>query len=106
MLDNTPAMVYTYEVDEEGRNPTCPFASAGCHAVFGLTAREVLEEPQKLWSGIHPDDAAGCRDSILESKKTLQMWKHSWRHFVNGEYRQIACSTTPVRLSDSGRTRW
>jgi len=105
MLEHTPAMIYTYEVDEDGENPTCAFASGGSPSVFGLSSREIMEDPHKLWSGIHPDDEKSCKDSIVESRRTLQVWKHSWRHIVNGEYRQIACSTTPVR-SDNGHTFW
>ena len=104
LVDNAPTMLYSYELDENNKNPFSNFVSEGSMAVFAITPEEVMADVQTLWSTIHPDDLSTCLEDYKMSFETLTNWEVTARHLVAGEYRVITSRSTPVRLPD-GRTR-
>lgn len=103
--DAIPGIVYRYELAPSGRD-RFTYVSRGCQELFGVSAADALEDLDRLWALLHPEDAAGVQQSIVESARELRPWTHEFRVVVDGAVRWIRGSSVPEGQSPDGTVAW
>ena len=98
---HVPGMVYQYVRRPDGTT-TLPFASEGCHQLFGLSPEEVRHDATKILAVIHPEDREGLGQSISASAANLHPW--NWQGRVvkpdSGEIRYVQGISQPERYTN------
>ncbi|HSM81057.1 MAG TPA: EAL domain-containing protein [Nodosilinea sp.] len=75
---NLPGVVIRYLLHPTGAE-TIAYISPGCVDIWGLTAEQVQQQPQRLWEAIHPGDRDGVRELLHHSAVNLTAWFCEWR---------------------------
>jgi len=100
-----PGIVYQLKVDING-NKSLLYASPAIENYIGLTAETVMDDIDKWFNLIHPDDYPGFESSIKSSLTNLSLWEWQGRFILlNGDTIWLHGISTPERLDD-GSTIW
>jgi PAS domain S-box-containing protein len=103
ILDSVPAMLYEFKMTPEG-TISFPLVSKGSENIFDVTPKQVVINANLILEAIHPDDISTFQQSVLESAKTLEVWKMDMR--LNRETTKwIRGHSKPVKLED-GSVLW
>ncbi|HEX5338641.1 MAG TPA: PAS domain S-box protein, partial [Gallionella sp.] len=104
-FENAPGFFYTTYMDSDGKSGM-PFASAGIHALFGVTVEDVAASLTPLFARVHADDVGPLTVARDESLKKLLPLHVEFRinHPEQGE-RWIELNSLPQREAD-GATIW
>ena len=73
-----PGMLYQFELDVDG-NMSFPYMSDAVEELYQVTAEEVLEDVNTIFSKTHPDDVDKLNNSILKSAQDFTPWKLEYR---------------------------
>ena len=105
LLVNVPGAIYQFKLNLDGRF-TFPYISSDCEEICGLTAKQVMQQPELLMSQIYPEDISAFEEIVQKSAQTLQL-KHWEGRFINpaGEIRWIQTASKPEKQAD-GSTVW
>lgn len=100
-----PGIVYQFKIDADG-NKTLPYVSPSVENHVGLSAEAIMQDADKWFNLMHPDDIASLEKSTTESLKNLSKWEWQGR-FIRGDGEVIWLRGTamPERLED-GSTLW
>ncbi|MCO4320084.1 bifunctional diguanylate cyclase/phosphodiesterase [Aliidiomarina quisquiliarum] len=105
LAHQVPGMLYQFVHRADG-TPCMPYASDKIEQLYHVTADQVKEDATVLAKHIHPDDLVELRQSILESARTLAVWRHMYRTVDNnGVASWIKGEASPERLND-GSVVW
>ncbi|BAZ68596.1 hypothetical protein NIES4106_33610 [Fischerella sp. NIES-4106] len=88
LAENVPGMIFRYILHPNGSNE-CTYLSPRCQDIYEIEPEIVIQDSQRMWSLIHPDDSLTIQALIAESLHKPQS--------VNFEHRIV----TP-----SGRIKW
>jgi PAS domain S-box-containing protein len=103
LSSQVPGVIFQYHVDTEGRGRYL-YASEGVRALFGLDAvtdSALAVDPGLPLQLLHPDDAAGFRDSVAEAARLLTPWTREFRIVRDdGSVRWLDTRAMPERLDD------
>ncbi|MEO1376354.1 MAG: PAS domain S-box protein [Cyanobacteria bacterium J06635_10] len=78
LADNVPGMIYQFCLNADGTT-SIPYVSSGSQKIYEVEAQQIQQQPEIIFSMLHPDDEAQLSKTILESAQKLQKWEHSWR---------------------------
>ncbi|UUY08315.1 diguanylate cyclase [Pseudomonas sp. J452] len=78
LTNEIPGMAFQYQRQADGRS-FFTYASGGVRAIYGLTAEQLLENPDLLHEIIHPDDRAVYLSSLAISATDLTPWHLEYR---------------------------
>ena len=100
-----PGVIYQYRLYPDGRE-TLPFVSQGSVDVFGIGAEDARKDPSLVFSRYYHEDVAAILESIRESARTLQPWRHEFRIVpLERGVRWVLGDSRPERLED-GSVLW
>jgi PAS domain S-box-containing protein len=88
LADNVPGMIYQFSLNPDG-TMLIPYVSCGCQQIYEVEAQKIQQQPEVIFSMLHPDDQDMFSQTISASAQTLQKWEQQWR------------ITTP-----SGKVKW
>jgi len=100
-----PGIVYQFKIDSVGKR-SLPYVSNSVESIMALTAEEVMNNVERWFDLIHPDDYTGFEKSTQESMSQLSVWEWEGRFIRgDGELVWLSGSSTPERMDD-GSTLW
>jgi diguanylate cyclase (GGDEF)-like protein/PAS domain S-box-containing protein len=104
--DNLPdGVVYQYVIDPAGGHHF-PHMSRGIERLTGVSAADIMADPNALIALNHPDDVPGLVVAIAESQAALTPFEHELRiSHRDGSVRWFHARSAPRRLPDGG-TAW
>jgi PAS domain S-box-containing protein len=105
VASQVPGAIYAFRMRPDGTF-SIPYATPGFRVLFGLSADEVVEDAAPVFARVHPDDLPQIQASILESARTLSVWRAEGRvlHPELGEV-WIEGQSVPQREAD-GSVIW
>lgn len=102
LSSQVPGMIYQFRLRADGHG-SFPYCSEGIRHIYRLAPEDVREDASKVFGVLHPEDAAGVRESIQISARTLQPWRHEYRvRYTDGTERWLWGSSVPEREGDGG----
>jgi two-component system sensor histidine kinase/response regulator len=101
---NIPGAVFqTERVGLDGRRFL--FVSEGIESLHGVTAQELMENPDLVLKGIYPDDVPEVARELSHALRQGIPYKFTYRVEKNGEIRWLTASAVPQQQS-SGELFW
>ena len=95
-----PGMVYQYQVFPDG-SQRIPYASEAIEELYGLSADEVRDDPDRLFALVHSEDLPRVEDSIAVAARGLEPWKMEFRvKRDSGAIRWLYANAMPERQPD------
>lgn len=105
LADSAPGMLYQFQLYPDGVM-SFPYVSSGCQEIFGLTPRQIQENPNIINDYVHPDYQQECFDAIIQSAQTLNPWKAQLLIVLpHGEKKWLQGISRPEKLAD-GSVLW
>jgi diguanylate cyclase (GGDEF)-like protein/PAS domain S-box-containing protein len=78
LSQRVPGVIYQFQMFPDGR--ACfPFASAAIEEMFEVTAAQVRDDASAVFAIVHPEDYDDVMASIMESARTLDLWRYEFR---------------------------
>ena len=105
MASNVPGIVYQFKIDGDG-TPSFPYVSPTVSSVLGVSAAEIVADPDKMIDLIHAGDRPRMDQSIETSRNDLR--PHSWKgrlRRATGETGYFRALSRPRALED-GSILW
>jgi len=100
-----PGIVYQFKIDIHGKR-FLPYVSAAVENYIGLSAEAVMEDVNRWFDIVHPDDYPSLEKSILESLINLSDWEWEGRFIrPDKEIVWLRGKSTPGKMED-GSTIW
>ena len=105
LTNEAPGLLFEYAIDAQGA-ARLRFASRGLEDVYGLSAQTACARVAAMHARLHPDDRRRVFASLEESRRTLGVWRESWRvrHPRRGEI-WVSGAARPRREAD-GTVVW
>lgn len=105
LLANVPAMIYQLYHQENGQIQFA-FVSPGAFESFGIPAEVIRQDPEVIFSSIHPLDRPSFDEALSASACTLAAWRWEGRYYKpDGELRWLQAAARPAALPD-GKLVW
>ena len=105
LFQNIPGLVIRYMMQADGVEKML-YVSESVQIFCGVSAREVLEDENRIWSKIAPDHIEGFRKSLRTSFQTLAPWEAEWAyHHPDGTVHWHRGKGNPKRTQD-GSVIW
>lgn len=102
LASRLPGMVYQFKLDSDG-TMSFPYISDAINKLYNISAEEVYEDVDKIFSRVHPDDLEKLNSSMHESARSFIPWKLEYRIFdENGNVRWLYCNSLPEKIDDGG----
>ena len=100
LLVNVPGAIYQFKLNLDGHF-SFPYISSDCEEICGLTAKQVMQQPELLMSQMHPEDISAFEQVVQKSAQTLQP-KHWEGRLINpsGKIRWIQTASKPEKQAD------
>lgn len=95
-----PGVLYQFKIDTKG-NRSLPYASPTTQSILGLSPDELINDVEKWFSLVHPEDLTSLESSIDASMKDMSAWYWEGRFIKNNtETVWLRGSSTPVKQED------
>ena len=104
LSESLPGIIYTFVMEPSGRY-YFSYASKKTEEFYGLSPEAALEDADRIFNLILPEDIDRVKASIVKSFETLGHWECDYRVLVNNEVHWIRGVASPERGAD-GRTIW
>ncbi|WP_404354175.1 HD domain-containing phosphohydrolase [Exiguobacterium aurantiacum] len=105
LSDQVPGAIYQFERRPDG-SFHFPFFSRGFEVLTGITLEEMKDDPELVFSKIHPDDYPNVMASIEASYENLTIWDAEFRVITpDGGTTWILGSSRPEKLGE-GHVLW
>lgn len=105
LVTQTPGMLYQYRLWPDGHS-SFPYTSPGIQDIYGVSGEEVAIDASPVFERIHPDDLADVAESIRQSAKSLEQWRHQYRiRWKTGGWHWVEGLARPEALPD-GSILW
>ena len=100
LLVNVPGAIYQFKLNLDGHF-TFPYISSDCEEICGLTAKQVMQQPELLMSQIYPADISAFEEIVQKSAQTLQP-KHWEGRLItpSGKIKWIQTASKPEKQAD------
>jgi PAS domain S-box-containing protein len=77
------------------------YMSRGCEEIWELDAASIIGDTAPLRAMVLPEDLAALMESVRESARTLEQWRHQWRiRTPSGVLKWLAGSGIPTRCAN------
>jgi PAS domain S-box-containing protein len=97
LVANVPGVIYQFKMTADGVQ-SFPYISSVATQIFGLEPEQIQQNPDSVFSRIHPDDQANLKQSILCSMQSLHPWKWEGRFIKpDGTLRWLQGRSNPER---------
>ncbi|MTI77309.1 MAG: diguanylate cyclase [Marinobacter sp.] len=104
LAKSLPGIIYTFVLEPGGRY-FFSYLSEKTRDFYGLTAEECLDDPDKIFNLIHPDDLPRVHESIAVSAQTLDEWVCEYRVQTERGTYWLKGVSRPEKDAD-GRISW
>lgn len=105
IADNVNGLVFRYHLDLKGKDKLL-YLNKNSIKVWGVEAKDAMEDTAVIWSKIHPEDVPDMVQSIYKSAESMKDWSWEWRyHHPDGSLRWQKGAGTPQKMAD-GSTIW
>ncbi len=100
LLVNVPGAIYQFKLNLDGHF-TFPYISSDCEEICGLTAKQVMQQPELLMSQMYPADISAFEEIVKKSAQTLQP-KHWEGRLItpSGKIKWIQTASKPEKQAD------
>ena len=78
LASNLPGVIYQFRLSTEGKI-SFPYISSGCRDLYELEPENIQQNPELMFSCLHPDDSQKIEGSIAVSAANMQPWQQEWR---------------------------
>ena len=78
---NLPGIIYQFRLSPDGKI-SFPYISSGSRDLYELEPENIQQNPELMFSCIHPDDRPKLEESIAVSVANMQPWQQQWRAIV------------------------
>ncbi len=100
LAENIPGLVLKYQLFPDGSDALL-FISSGVETLYEMPRELALDDPQSLWSRIHPDDLSAVKDSIAKSADALSFWEQKHRIVMpDGRVKWVHSRGVPTKKTD------
>ena len=103
---NLEGAIFRYRLKPNGSD-TIDFMSEGAESIWGLSAKEILGDPSRVWATVHPDDVSFVQKLFDQDAADIAPIRARWR--VNSpkslEERWLECRATPKKC-ENGDVIW
>jgi PAS domain S-box-containing protein len=105
-MDVIPGVVYQQRRGPDGED-CFDFISQGAQEVWGLSPKEALQDPARVWALVRSEDLPRLRESLDQSARTLGPWCLQFRIISTpqGQQKWVRGQSTPLRQPD-GSVVW
>ena len=105
IADNVNGLVFRYHLDHNGKDKLL-YLNKNSIKVWGVDAKDAMEDTAVIWSKIHPEDVPEMVQSIIRSAESMEDWSWEWRYnHPDGSLRWQKGAGTPQKMAD-GSTIW
>jgi PAS domain-containing protein len=105
LVSMVPGAMYEFEIDPAGRR-RFTFISPGVEPLVGVRPDDVLQDPERLFRLVPPEELGPLDASIADSYVRLVPWRYEGTVVaVDGERKWFEGRAVPRRLAD-GTVRW
>ncbi|NQE37211.1 PAS domain S-box protein [Microcoleus asticus] len=95
---NLPEIIYQFRLLTDEKK-SFPYISSGSHNLYELAPEKIQQNPQLLFSFIHPDDRQRFEESLAVSAANMQPWQQEWRAIVpSGKFKWMQGVARPERV--------
>ncbi|WP_372964831.1 diguanylate cyclase [Marinobacter sp.] len=106
LASGVSSVLFTYWLSADGQTHCYPYVSEKVQSLFGVASAHFNKNADVIFSIVHPEDAPGIGESLLESARTLTPWCNQARlKLQSGEFRWFETHAIPERQPD-GSTLW
>ncbi|MBD1813820.1 PAS domain S-box protein [Microcoleus vaginatus DQ-U2] len=96
---NLPGIIYQFRLSTDGQK-SFPYISSASRDLYELEPENIQQNPQLLFSCIHPDDRQKFEESIAVSAANMQLWYQEWRAvFPSGKIKWLQGVSRPERVN-------
>lgn len=81
LVAKLPGIIYQFRLSTDEKK-SFPYISSGTRNLYELAPEKIQQNPQLLFSCIHPDDRQRFEESIAVSAANMQPWQQEWRAIV------------------------
>ncbi len=100
IAEHIPGFIYQYRQRQDGSSHF-PYASQGIQDIYGISASEAVEDANKVFSVLHPEDLYQVQLSIQRSAESMSEWRDTYRvNHPSGKTIWVEGFATPQRLED------
>ncbi|MGB3405690.1 MAG: PAS domain S-box protein [Microcoleaceae cyanobacterium] len=100
LINNVPGVIYQFRLEPDGKR-SFPYISQGVKEVYGFEPEQVQQNPELLFSVVHPEDDYPLEQKVIESAQTLQRWQYEWRIILPcGQQKWLKGTSQPEKQSD------
>jgi PAS domain S-box-containing protein len=95
---NLPGVIYQFRLSTDGKK-SFPYISSGSRDLYELAPENIQQNPQLVFSFIHPDDRQKFEESLAFSAANMQPWQQEWRAIVpSGKLKWMQGVSRPERV--------
>lgn len=100
LVAKMPGIIYQLLLDSDG-SMSFPYISPSCREVWEISASEIIQDADRLFERVHPEDRGNFYSSIAVSAQTLQSWQWSGRIITpEGNIKWMQTISRPEMLAD------
>jgi len=100
IVANAPGAIFQYIIHPDGTHSVY-YMSDGCRDIWGLSPRQICNDPNTMWAMIHPDDLPLMEASVADSAENLSQWRLEWRIISqSGKEKWLRGTGTPHKRSN------
>mgnify|MGYP001795768607 CR=1 FL=1 len=105
LADNLPGMIYQFCLSSDG-NMSVPYVSSGCQQIFELEAQQIQQQPEMMFSMLHPDDKDSIYQTFIKSAHTLQKLELQWRITTSSGVEKWLQGFSQAELQEDNSILW
>ncbi|WP_438862621.1 diguanylate cyclase [Neptunicella sp.] len=103
LSEQVPGAMYQFKLDQKLK-PSFPYLNDGIRKMYGLTPTQLQIDPELVNTAIHPDDLKSVQKSILDSRRTLNIWRGEYR-VIKPQFGWRENHAKPIKMDD-GSVVW
>ncbi|MFN9731869.1 MAG: PAS domain S-box protein [Pseudomonadota bacterium] len=102
ITDAIPGAILRFMIRPDGRY-LIDYISRGCSEIWEIDADSIVADSTPLRAMVLPEDQPGVLESVRQSARTLQPWRHQWRiRTPSGRLKWLAGSGIPAPTGVGG----
>ncbi|MEL6552548.1 MAG: PAS domain S-box protein [Cyanobacteria bacterium J06621_11] len=102
---NMPGILYQFCLQQDGQF-SIPYISAAAEEVYGISADTLQNNPENLFTLVHPEDRVALEQSMHESAQKLSAWNSEHRLTTpDGQLKWVQMASRP-QPAPTGSTLW
>ncbi|MEG4395271.1 PAS domain S-box protein [Microcoleus sp. BROC3] len=95
---NLPGIIYQFRLSTDGKK-SFPYISSGSRDLYEWEPENIQQNPELIFSCIHPDDRRKIEESLAVSAANMQPWQQEWRAIVpSGKFKWMQGVARPERV--------